>query len=85
MSELGFPGYESQAFLGVFAPMGTPAAVVKLLNAHLREIVAKPEFKKQMNLSALEPSYLDDAGFAKFLDEDRARWRVRLKAIGKLQ
>ena len=83
LGELGYTGYESQAFLGLFAPTGTPPAVVKALNAQLREIVAKPEFKKLMNNSALEVSYLDDAAFSKFLDEDRTRWRARLKAIGK--
>jgi tripartite-type tricarboxylate transporter receptor subunit TctC len=85
LGELGFPGYESQAFLGLFAPMGTPPEIVKVLSDHVREIVAKPEFVKQMHTVALEPAYLDAPGFAKFLETDRASWRERLRAIGKLQ
>jgi len=83
MGELGFAEIASAPFLGLFAPVGTPAAIVKTLNDHIREIVAKPEFAQQMANVALEPSYLDGAGFAKFLAEDRARWSTTLKAIGK--
>ena len=82
MGELGYTDFDSSPFLGLFAPMGTPPAIVKALSQHVREIVAKPEFQKQMHTVALVPAFLDDAGFAKFLDEDRARWRVMLKAIG---
>lgn len=83
LGELGYPGYESQAFLGMFAPMGTPPAVVAALNKQLAGIVATPEFKKLMSNSALEVSYLDAGAFARFLEADRATWRTKLKSIGK--
>lgn len=83
LGELGFPGYESQSYLGLLAPMGMPAEIIKTLQMHIGEIVAKPEFVKQMNALALEPAFLDAAGFTAFLEKDRASWRVRLKAIGK--
>ena len=85
LGELGYKGFESSPFLGLFAPVGTPAAIVKTINTHVRDIVASDDFKKRMHTVALEPSYLDDAAFTKFLDDDRARWRDVLKAIGKLQ
>lgn len=83
MGELGFGDVASAPFLGLFAPAGTPSPIVTTLAGHVREIVAKPEFQKQMANVALEPAYLDSAQFAKFLDDDRARWRVTLKSIGK--
>lgn len=83
--DLGYKDYDSTAFLGLFAPMGTPPAIVKTLNDHVGAVVATEDFRKRMHTVALEPSYLDSAGFSKFLVEDRARWRVMLKAIGKLQ
>lgn len=85
LGELGYKGFESSPFLGLFAPVGTPAAIVATLDAHVREIVASEDFRKRMHTVALEPSYLDPAAFAKFLDDDRARWRDVLKAIGKGQ
>ena len=83
LGELGYKGFESSPFLGLFAPVGTPGAIVETLNKHVKEIVQSEDFKKRMHTVALEPSYLDAAGFAKFLDEDRVRWREVLKAIGK--
>jgi len=38
-----------------------------------------------MQTVALVPNFLDAPGFGKFLDEDRARWRQALQAIGKLK
>lgn len=83
LGELGYPGYESQAFLGLFAPMGTPIEILRTINGHIGEIMKKPEFIKQMHLSALEPSFIDHVAFTRFLEQDRASWRERLKAIGK--
>jgi tripartite-type tricarboxylate transporter receptor subunit TctC len=85
LGELGYKGFESSPFLGLFAPPGTPAAIVETINTHVREIVGSVDFKKRMHTVALEPAYLDQTAFAKFLDDDRARWRTVLKAIGKAQ
>ncbi len=85
LGELGYPGYEAQAFLGLFAPKGTPAAVLERINTHVRAIVTGPQFGKLMQTVALVPNFLDAPGFGKFLDEDRARWRQALQAIGKLK
>jgi tripartite-type tricarboxylate transporter receptor subunit TctC len=85
MSELGYAGFETAPFLGMFAPAGTPEAVRTKLASLLRDIVAKPEVQKLMRTFALEPAFLDSAGFSKFLDEDRARWQTMLKSIGKLK
>jgi tripartite-type tricarboxylate transporter receptor subunit TctC len=85
LGELGYPGYEGQAFLGLFAPKGTPTAVLERLNTHVKAIVNGPQFGKHMQNVALVPSFLDAPAFGKFLQEDRARWRDALKAIGKLK
>lgn len=83
LGELGYKGFESSPFLGLFAPPGTPAEIVSTLNRHIREVVTSEDFKKRMTTVALVPAYLDAAGFKKFLDEDRARWGSVLKSIGK--
>jgi tripartite-type tricarboxylate transporter receptor subunit TctC len=85
LGELGYPGYDGQAFLGLFAPKGTPAAVIERINTHVRAIVTGPQFGKHMQTVALVPSFLDAPAFGKFLQDDRARWRDALKAIGKLK
>lgn len=85
MAELGYSEFAPRSLLSLYAPVGTPPAIVDFLNTHIREIVDKPDFKKQVNAVALEPAYLDNLQLAKLLDEERARWRVILRSIGKLQ
>lgn len=48
-AELGYPGLEVEGFHGLFAPKGTPAAVVKLLNAQMNEIIKLPDVQPRMN------------------------------------
>ena len=85
MAELGFAEFAPRSLLSLYAPTGTPAPVIAVLNGHVREIVGKAEFKKQVNAVALEPAYLDDVQLTRLLEEERERWRFILKAIGKLQ
>ena len=43
MAEAGVPGYESVIWLGVLAPVKTPADIVNKLNAEISKIGRKPE------------------------------------------
>jgi tripartite-type tricarboxylate transporter receptor subunit TctC len=45
VSEAGVPGYEVTAWNGLFAPKGTPTAIVELLNRAVRDIMAIPDIK----------------------------------------
>jgi tripartite-type tricarboxylate transporter receptor subunit TctC len=83
MAELGFAGFETTAFLGLFAPLDTPAPIVNMVSGHVRDIIAKPEMQKLLRNVALEPSYLDGAAFGAFIEKDRANWRQMLAAMGK--
>jgi putative tricarboxylic transport membrane protein len=46
-AEAGVAGYEVTSWNGLFAPMGTPADIINLLNKTIREIVAIPEVKQK--------------------------------------
>jgi len=48
-AELGYPGLDVEGFHGLFAPKGTPAEVVKLLNAQMNEIIRLPDIQPRMN------------------------------------
>src|SRR5262249_43804023 len=43
VAEAGVAGYEVTSWNGLFAPTGTPAEIINLLNKTIREIVATPE------------------------------------------
>lgn len=83
MAELGFAGFNTTAFLGLFAPFGTPAPIVTTISGHVREIIAKPAMQKILRNVALEPSYLDGTEFSAFLEKDRSNWRQMLAVMGK--
>src|SRR5262249_9186734 len=44
----GLPGYESGTSQGVFAPAGTPAAIVMRLNQEAVGVLSKPEVKEKL-------------------------------------
>lgn len=48
LAELGYKDIAAGAWNGVFAPRGTPAAVVQVLNTHLNEILKMPEVVAKM-------------------------------------
>src|SRR4249919_3374683 len=46
-AEAGVPGYEVTSWNGVFAPVGTPAEILALLNKSIHEMVAMPDVKQR--------------------------------------
>jgi tripartite-type tricarboxylate transporter receptor subunit TctC len=51
VSESGFPDFEAYAWWGVFAPAGTPAAMVARFNAELTAIIREPRIAAQLSES----------------------------------
>jgi tripartite-type tricarboxylate transporter receptor subunit TctC len=83
MAESGFPGFEETApWVGLLAPAGTPAAVVKRLSDEMRKSVAKPETVAR--LKALGAITVGDtpAEYAQFLRKDYERWARVIKSAG---
>jgi tripartite-type tricarboxylate transporter receptor subunit TctC len=48
MIESGFPGFEAYAWIGVFAPNGTPDAIIKKLNIDFLKVLQDPAINKQL-------------------------------------
>ena len=51
----GLPGYESASTVGVFAPAGTPKAVVTRLNQEIVRLIQAPETKERLLAVGSEP------------------------------
>jgi tripartite-type tricarboxylate transporter receptor subunit TctC len=79
-------GYDVQfsIWVGLFAPKGTPAAVVDRLRAEVRKAVAEDKFKTALKNIGDEVAYLDQPDFAKFWDEDAKRVEAAVQSIGKV-
>ena len=64
------PGYEFTAWVGCFAPAGTPEAIVKKLNADLQKALADPEVSSKLTSQTLDPMPMDPEQFARRLKAD---------------
>jgi tripartite-type tricarboxylate transporter receptor subunit TctC len=54
MIESGFPGFEAYAWIGIFAPAGTPDAVVQRLHRDFTATLADPETAKKLAAVGVE-------------------------------
>jgi len=74
MAELGLPDIEFRYWAGVFAPAGTPAAVVKKLEAEIAKAVKLPEVAAQMAVNQVTATSSTSEELSKLLVNDLARW-----------
>jgi len=69
------PGYEASVSFGLFAAAGTPADIVRKVNADVQAIVGDPEFrKKYLERFAVEPVPGPLDAFAEYLRRESAMW-----------
>ena len=78
--EAGFPELEMRFWMGLLAPEGTPAPIVKRLEAEMLRIVALPDVVKQPHARQVTPAGLGSEEFAKFIASEIARWDATRKA-----
>jgi tripartite-type tricarboxylate transporter receptor subunit TctC len=77
-AEAGVPGYDFASWGGVFAPAGTPRAVVQKLNAEIGKALANPELSKRFGDMGLETKHSTPEAFAQFLQAEIKRWGALL-------
>ena len=74
IAEQGFPGYESVAWWGVFAPAKTPPEIVKAMNDALASVLADPAVREKLTLQGMEIIASKPDELAKFVDVEIDRW-----------
>jgi tripartite-type tricarboxylate transporter receptor subunit TctC len=70
VAESGYPDYSFYAWLGLFAPKGTPAAVVDQINSDVSAALNTPEAREKFMAQGYEVGGQSAADFAKFIDDD---------------
>jgi tripartite-type tricarboxylate transporter receptor subunit TctC len=76
------PGYESEGWIGVGAPIGTPAAIIDTLSRELAAAVADEKIKARFaDLGAIVESR-SPAEFAVFIAAETAKWGKVIKDAG---
>src|SRR3954465_13749413 len=84
LKELGYD-VEFSLWVGLFAPKGTPTAVVDRLRVESKKAAATEQFKTAIHNIGDEVAYLDQPEFAKFWDADAKRVEAAVQSIGKVQ
>jgi tripartite-type tricarboxylate transporter receptor subunit TctC len=80
-------GYDIEFYIwaGLFAPRGTPEAVMKIVRDSVRQAVNTPEFKGAMEKLQTPIAYLDAPEFQKFWDKDAKMLADAIKRVGKVE
>ena len=68
------PGYTGTTWLGLFAPAGTPADIVRKIQSDIAKVVHEPEMRGKLAKLGLYPVASPPAEFAKFIDDDTEKW-----------
>ncbi len=74
IAEAGVPGYEATSWFGLFAPAGTPPAVVTRLNTAIVKVLAQPEVKKKISEQGAEIHSEKPEQFAAFIQKESVKW-----------
>ena len=77
--EQGFSGVLIGHWAGLFAPKGTPPAIVERMSKELEAAVKSPEFRDKMVPSGIEPEPGTTASFVVFVSAERERLRALAK------
>jgi tripartite-type tricarboxylate transporter receptor subunit TctC len=71
-TDIGYKGPPSRTWYGLFAPKGTPKAIIDKLNAEVRRIASEPAFReKHIIARSLVPALNSPEEFAAEIREDR--------------
>ena len=82
VAERGFPGFQAGSWMGVFAPRGTPEAVIATLNKAVNEIITAPAMQAQMIREGADPVGGTPAALGQFTQKEFEKWRALVRESG---
>jgi len=74
MQEAGVAGFDVASWQALYAPAGTPPAVLQRLNAEVEKILASAEVKPRLEPLGLTHTPMTPAQFAEFGRQELAKW-----------
>jgi tripartite-type tricarboxylate transporter receptor subunit TctC len=85
IAEQGYPGFAITLWFGMWAPAGTPPAVVRKLNAEVNRILQVAEVREQLSKLGVDAVGMSPEEFAKFVREQIAVYQRIVKEAGVQQ
>jgi tripartite-type tricarboxylate transporter receptor subunit TctC len=81
-AELGYGGMDISLWYGLVAPVGTPAPIVRRLNAELVKILAMPDIVASFAKQGADAGGGSPEQFAAFMREEYTRWGAVVQEAG---
>ncbi|MDP1902397.1 MAG: tripartite tricarboxylate transporter substrate binding protein [Rubrivivax sp.] len=78
-AEAGLPGFELEAWVGLFAPAGTPPAVIAQLSEAVKTALELPETRQRAATLGIETRYLGPDALAALVAKDTEYWGKVIK------
>lgn len=82
IAEAGLPGYDADNWIGLLAPAGTPAMVVKRIQEDVRAVVDTPEVREKLISAGFDPIAGTPSEFASVIRADLPKWKKAVEASG---
>jgi tripartite-type tricarboxylate transporter receptor subunit TctC len=81
-AEAGLKGFELEAWVGSFAPAGTPADVVAKLSASIKQALELPETKTRASAAGIDLRYQPPAELDALVKRETEFWAKTIKSAG---
>lgn len=82
IAEAGFPGFETDTWYGVLAPVRVPASVVAKLNDDIGRLLKTREVQVQLEQQGAEAAGGTPQAFRAFAEAELSRWSKVIRAAG---
>jgi len=81
MPQLGYPDLIASAWIALYAPALSPAAILEGLRAELDQLLASETFVQRMKQVGIEVERMSADDFASFTQQERRRWRSLIESL----
>jgi tripartite-type tricarboxylate transporter receptor subunit TctC len=81
-AESGLAGFDMSSWFGLMAPAGTPPKIIDQLSRQMAQALNEPDTKKRLADISAQAIGSDPAVFARFIEQDRAKWRSIIRSAG---
>jgi tripartite-type tricarboxylate transporter receptor subunit TctC len=78
-AEAGYPGFELEAWVALFAPKATPPAVIEKLTAAVKASLESPEVRKTADTAGVEIRYMTPVQLDRVVRDDIQYWSKVIK------
>ncbi len=81
-TEAGLKGFELEAWVGIFAPAGTPPDIVTKLSSQIKAALELPETKIRADTSGVELRYLPPSALDALVKKETEFWAKTIQSAG---